>query len=173
MAGILKVDKYQDFNGNDIMTSDGSGNLTLNNAAFKNTPAFQAYLSSNQALSSNTSVKIQFDTEDYDTDNDYDNSTNYRFTISEAGKYYFYTNIVLSDSVNERAIATFKINGSAYGRMENYSNVSGADPNLFTAFSKNFSVNDYVEVFVEAGSSGATARSQAGETIFGGYKLIT
>ena len=57
--------------------------------------------------------------------------------------------------------------------METYSNVSGADPNLFTAFSKNFSVNDYVEVFVEAGSSGATARSQAGETIFGGYKLIT
>jgi hypothetical protein len=29
MAGILKVDKYQDFNGNDIMTSDGSGNITM------------------------------------------------------------------------------------------------------------------------------------------------
>jgi len=29
MAGILKVDKYQDFNGNDIMTSDGAGNITL------------------------------------------------------------------------------------------------------------------------------------------------
>ena len=137
-----------------------------------NTPAFQANLSSNQALSSNTSVKIQFNTEDYDTNSDYDNSTNFRFTISEAGKYYFYTNIVLSDSVNERAIASFKINGSTYGRMETYSNVSGADPNLFTAFSKNFSVNDYVEVFVDAGSSGATARSQAGETIFGGYKII-
>ena len=45
MAGILKVDKYQDFNGNDIMTSDGSGNLTLNNAAMKMTPAFMAKLS--------------------------------------------------------------------------------------------------------------------------------
>ena len=138
-----------------------------------NTPAFQTHLSSNQSLSANTEVKIQFDTEDYDTDNDYDNSTNYRFTISEAGKYYFYTNIVLSVSVNERAIAKFKINGTTYGRIETYSNVSGADPNLFTAFSKDFSVNDYVEVFVDAGSSGATARSQAGETIFGGYKLIT
>jgi hypothetical protein len=35
MAGILKVDKYQDFNGNDIMTSDGAGNITINNAAMK------------------------------------------------------------------------------------------------------------------------------------------
>ena len=145
---------------------------SITSGAIANTPAFQANLSSDQALSSNTNVKIQFNTEDYDTNSDYDNSTNFRFTISEAGKYYFYTNIVLSDSVNERAIATFKINGSAYGRMETYSNVSGADPNLFSAFSKNFSVDDYVEVFVEAGSSGATARSQAGKTIFGGYKII-
>jgi hypothetical protein len=41
MAGILKVDKYQDFNGNDIMTSDGAGNITINAAALKNTPAFE------------------------------------------------------------------------------------------------------------------------------------
>ena len=50
MAGILKVDKYQDFNGNDIMTSDGSGNLTLNNSALKMTPAFQAYRTSYQSI---------------------------------------------------------------------------------------------------------------------------
>ena len=36
MAGILKVDKYQDFNGNDIMTSDGSGNVTSVNATDEN-----------------------------------------------------------------------------------------------------------------------------------------
>ena len=29
MAGILKVDQYQDFNGNNIMTSDGAGNVTI------------------------------------------------------------------------------------------------------------------------------------------------
>ena len=28
MAGIIKVNQYQDFNGNTILTSDGSGNLT-------------------------------------------------------------------------------------------------------------------------------------------------
>ena len=51
MAGILKVDQYQDFNGNNIMTSDGAGNLTINNAALKNTPAFLAYLCANQTVS--------------------------------------------------------------------------------------------------------------------------
>ena len=42
MAGILKVDQYQDFNGNNIMTSDGAWNLTVNNTSVKMTPAFEA-----------------------------------------------------------------------------------------------------------------------------------
>ena len=168
MAGIIKVNQYQDFNGNTLFTSDGNGNLTTQNL---NKPAFFARLTSDQSLSASTTVKIQFDTEDYDTNNDYDNSTNYRFTVSKAGIYFIYSNVVLSNSVNERAIAVFRINGTNHGRMENYSNVAGADPNLYNAFSKNLSVNDYVEVFVEAGSSGATARSQNFETYFGAHRI--
>ena len=37
MAGIIKVNQYQDFNGNTLFTSDGSGNLTaqkINHPAF-------------------------------------------------------------------------------------------------------------------------------------------
>ena len=45
MAGILKVDQYQDFNGNNIMTSDGSGNITVNAAGMKNTPSFLVTIS--------------------------------------------------------------------------------------------------------------------------------
>ena len=51
MAGIIKVNQYQDFNGNTILTSDGSGNLTTQNFM---KPAFHAYMSSNQDLSNNT-----------------------------------------------------------------------------------------------------------------------
>ena len=90
MAGILKVDQYQDFNGNNIMTSDGSGNLTINNTALKNTPAFRAYVGSNQTVSDATDTKIALNTEVFDTDSAYDTS-NYRFTVptGEGGKYYF------------------------------------------------------------------------------------
>ena len=87
MAGIIKVNQYQDFNGNTLFTSDGSGNLTTQNFM---KPAFHAYMSSNQDLSNNTATKLQVDTEDFDTDNMYDSSTNYRFTPIVAGKYYVY-----------------------------------------------------------------------------------
>ena len=30
MAGIIKVNQYQDFNGNSILTSDGAGTVTPN-----------------------------------------------------------------------------------------------------------------------------------------------
>ena len=43
MAGILKVDQYQDFNGNNIMTSDGSGNITPNATGIKMIPGFYAF----------------------------------------------------------------------------------------------------------------------------------
>jgi hypothetical protein len=162
-----------DTNATAVTIDSGVSTVTIPNGATTGHmyPAFFARLSSDQSLSANTEVKIQFDTEDYDTNNDYDNSTNYRFTVSKAGIYFIYSNVVLSDSVNERAIATFKVNGTHTGRMETYSNVSGADPNLYSAFSKNLSVNDYVEVFVTTGSGGATARSQNFETYFGAYRI--
>jgi len=55
-----------------------------------NTPAFEARLSANQTVNHFTNTKIQVNTEVYDSDNCYDNATNYRFTPTTAGKYFFY-----------------------------------------------------------------------------------
>ena len=89
MAGILKVDQYQDFNGNNIMTSDGSGNLTLNNAALKSTPAFMAYNSTVTSMTNNSPTKVLFQTENFDIESCYDTSTGL-FTVPSggAGKYF-------------------------------------------------------------------------------------
>ena len=43
-------------------------------------PAFSAWQSSAQTLSSNTLTKIQLQTEEFDTNNCFDHITNYRFT---------------------------------------------------------------------------------------------
>ena len=51
-------------------------------------PAFEAYLSSSQSVSDNVQTKVQIDTKVFDTNNAYDNSTNYRFTPGVAGKYF-------------------------------------------------------------------------------------
>jgi hypothetical protein len=87
MASIIKANQLQDFGGNSILTSDGSGTVTVNSAQMKNTPAFEAYLSSAQSVSDATSTKAQPNTELFDTDSAYDNSSTYRFTPQVAGKY--------------------------------------------------------------------------------------
>ena len=60
-------------------------------AAGDNTPSFRADMSANQSITANTTTKVAFDTELWDTDSAYDAATNYRFTVpaGEAGKYYF------------------------------------------------------------------------------------
>ena len=87
MASIIKANQLQDFGGNSIITSDGAGNLTTQKT---NYPAFEAFLVLIKHLSDNATTKIQFNTEVFDTDSCYDNTTNYRFTPTVAGKYFVY-----------------------------------------------------------------------------------
>lgn len=54
-----------------------------------NGPAFSAYRVTNQTVSNNTTTKLQINTEEFDTNSNYDNSTNYRFTPTVAGYYLF------------------------------------------------------------------------------------
>ncbi len=181
MAGILKVDKYQDFNGNDIMTSDGAGNLTLNNSAMKNTPAFEAYLSSNQVINDNTNTKIQFDTEVYDTDNCYDNSSNYRFTPTTAGKYFIYSQLYLDSTAGNMRQVTSKIyknGGELVFTNVNFDNNygEGAAVTQSAVVDLNGS-SDYIEIFgnpdtVDNGTAEVNGGASERFSLFGAYKLI-
>ena len=87
MTSILKVDQLQDSGGNALITSDGSGNLTTQKLLY---PAWFVNLSADQSsIAETTATKIQFNTVVTDTDNAYDNTTNYRWTCpsGKAGKY--------------------------------------------------------------------------------------
>jgi len=52
-----------------------------------NGPAFRAYRSGTQAYTTNTYTKIQINTEEFDTNSNFDSTTNYRFTPTVAGYY--------------------------------------------------------------------------------------
>lgn len=52
-----------------------------------NTPNFRATMSATQIIGVTTYAKIEFDTETFDSDGDYDPTTNFRFTPTVAGKY--------------------------------------------------------------------------------------
>ena len=90
MSSIIKVNTIQDVGGNNLLISNGSGTITTNNIAGENTPSFYATLSSNISdFTANQYNTIVFDSERWDTNSDYNNSTGI-FTPSVAGKYFCY-----------------------------------------------------------------------------------
>ena len=181
MTSKLKVNILADGGDNAIMTSDGSGSLTLNNAALKATPAFAARMSQAQTISHETYTKVDFDTEIFDTDSAYDHSTNQRFTVpsGKAGKYFFYT-VALCDAGSaanlQNARIAFYKNGSQY--TQNLWNFNSND--IFVAGMAlstviDLSASDYVEVYARiSDASGSPVVDGSGSTYgqFLGYRLI-
>jgi len=180
MASIIKANELQDFGGNSILTSDGSGTVTINSAQMKATPAFEAYASAYQSgVSDAVWTKININTEVYDTDSTYDTS-NYRFTPTVAGKYYVYVIAgCVSDTTYKLNVANVAIykNGSIY-RYTNIT-VNGADRlnEATTTATATIDMNgssDYLEAYarvnVTTGTGSIDARENTGG--FGAYKII-
>jgi len=191
MGSIIKVNEYKDFNNNDIMTSDGAGNVTaaagLKTAIGQNTPAFSTSITSNQSLTNNTYTKIAFATEQYDTNSAYDTS-NYKFVVpaGQGGKYNFSALIILSPdgTVISNGVLNLKINGSQKAQPFWYS--GGASTNAWNSIkylpitlnaSYDLSAGDYVELFAylaeDAGSDTHAILSGVVNSHFSGFKLIT
>jgi hypothetical protein len=76
-----------------------------------NMPAFNAYNSNQQSISSGVFTKLQFNTEVFDTNSNYDNATNYRFTPTVAGYYQFSWYFLPSSSTTSSICRLYK-NGS-------------------------------------------------------------
>ncbi|MDP6583652.1 MAG: hypothetical protein QF535_03270 [Anaerolineales bacterium] len=150
-----------------------------------NTPSFQARNTSNQtSLSSGTFYKIEYDTEDWDTDSAYDNSTNYRFTVpaGEGGKYYFHANVdAYTDSGNGYIIQAgmkFYVNGSGSNYYNHWdwrgSSGNGINRgNFFVDAVISLSATDYVELYLKLDTVSSVVW-KTGDVMgwFTGYKLI-
>jgi len=104
---------------------DGTGSLTVQQngvtlGTYGNIPTFRAYNTAVQNISNATWTKVQLTTELFDTNNNFDNSTNYRFTPTVAGYYQFngqlYANYTSTPGVRIGA-ALYK-NGSSYAQNE-------------------------------------------------------
>ena len=178
MASIIKANKLQDFGGNSILTSDGSGVVTPNASGIKNTPAFQAYRSSDQSTTSGSFTKLQLDTEDLDTGGYFDNSTNYRYTPLIAGKYFVYVSVRLHDDANDLLQYGAKINKNTSTVKENYNKGTAnerGEITLATIIDMN-GTDDYLEFYSwqVAGSGNPTIKGDSSNksTSAGAYKLI-
>ena len=163
-----------------IIGSTNTSTITMPNGKLtgQNYPAFEAQLGALQSISDATVTKIEFGNENLDTDNCYDNTTNYRFTPTVAGKYFVYANINLNSSVNntcQQAFSYIYKNGSqvhSSGASMQGSPGTRNDANIYCILDLNGST-DYVEIFGYVDNSSGTPRigSSGGSTYFGAYRI--
>ena len=157
----------------------------------KNLPAFEVYKSANQGLTNLATTKVSFDTISFDTNNAYDETTNYRFITptGHGGKYFFYSVInatTLAVSQLGYFDMRFRKNGSistndnrvAYHYPDNNPGAQATITlNAIFNMSGTSGSEDYIEVYVNvydySGNPQLDAVIGSGQAVyFGGYKLI-
>src|SRR5210317_1543 len=166
-----------------------NSSITLNGSAVSlggsatvggsNTPFFQAGIGSTQSIANSTATKIAFNSEDFDTDNCYDSSTNYRFTPTEAGKYYVYIDLGINSAQDSKLALTYVYiykNGSVVETTHN--RYSGGNQHYATVHISSIvelnGTTDYIEAYGEATHVDSSNLSivSGNRSRFGAYKLI-
>jgi hypothetical protein len=115
-----------------------------------NGPAFSATIASNQSMTTNTWTKCQCATEEFDTNSNYDNATNYRFTPTVSGYYQVNGGVAFSSSSgnSQNAVAIYK-NGSSFKVGTNIypSGAPAASVGVVSALIYFNGSTDYVELY--------------------------
>jgi hypothetical protein len=113
-------------------------------------------LASDQNISDNVSTRINYESKVFDTDNCYDNATNYRFTPTVAGKYCFYVQARVSQnsgSIDQIVQSTLILRKNGTGVAQRYDNFNS---HFVCFFTQNISTiveangtTDYFDVAVQ------------------------
>jgi len=192
MTSILKADTIQDTDGNNIINESGntitigasgdtitipSGATIANSGTATgfggdNTPAWRATnSSSNQSISHDSTTKLTFTEEVFDTDSAYD-ATNSKFVVpsGEGGKYLISMKYEMAVLTNPTYAYIF-VNGSGTSatrfKASSYSNEARMIVTL--------SAGDYVEGYTYQASGGSVdvlGLSGNRGSVFEGFKLI-
>jgi len=165
-----------------VISGDTSGAITLSAPAVSGTntatlpaatgtvmvsgnmPAFSASSSSGTSVPASTFTKVALQTENFDTNNCFDNSTNYRFTPNIAGYYQINACVGLGTAAASSLVVIYK-NGSQYL----YGTVGGFTVSAINTQSSASALiyfngsTDYIEMYAYQ-SSGSTQTTQTGVT---------
>jgi hypothetical protein len=175
-----------------ITTSSGSGTITIPSGVslsggVANTPSFMAYNGSAYSISNATLVKARLNTEAYDTDNAFDSSTNYRFTVPSgaAGKYAISYGTEARSTGNDIYVSEAYLykNGSQVAAADinnNTLSVAGHRSLIITrSICIELAVGDYLEVYAYVACDSPPTNfpqlesaSNTQNTFMSGYKLI-
>ncbi len=129
-------------------------------------PKFHATITGDQTIATATYTKITFNTEDFDTNSNYDPTTNYRFTAPIAGKYLFGARLYWFNTSGAAGVSAYLYkNGSVVERLYQHPGYSGA--NLWGgSVLISASANDYFEIYAYQ-DRGSNSTVTAGASISG------
>ena len=181
--GTIKATNIEPIADNGTVTLGSSGDIFTLGSGTKASflyPAFEAHSNTAQSLTDNTYAKVALQTEVLDTNSNFDSSSNYRFTPTVAGKYYFegQTFNMGSDNTSVRNIyVSIYKNGSQY--KESRINFHGSEITFGTfqvsAILDMNGSSDYVELYAatDVTSGSASLREGTKANYFLGYRIGT
>jgi hypothetical protein len=178
----LKVNKVTPRSGTTVTIGDSGDTITIPSGATitnsgtatgfggTNTPAFFAYQSTAQSISNATSTIVNFQTEEFDTDNAFSSN---RFTVptGKGGKYFLHAQVRKDNFSTGRFNAILMLNGVEVALNENAS--GGVFDSANVSIVIDLSATDYIEVktYHEAGTAKNLLAAKSW-TYFCGFKLI-
>lgn len=119
-----------------------------------NGPAFSAYASNTLAITGNVSTKIVLNTELFDTNNNFDPTTNYRFTPTVAGYYQINFSVEAPGTAAGYYVAQLKKNGSGVALGANFPTDASFGPvSAGACLVQMNGSTDYLELFVQSSAS--------------------
>ena len=137
--------------------------------AGNNKPLVSVYASADTSMSDNTYVKVPFNTENFDADSTFDNSTNYRFVAPNDGKYLITTQVGIQSNSDDGLYSQqtyLAKNGSEFiGKFQNFGNARARHHYDSITVIASLSASDYIEVFTRADWASASSSN-----IYGGSK---
>ena len=165
-----------------MLATDGDGSSLT--GLPDNTPIFLVTLGSQQgSISRSTQTKITYASEVIDSDNAFDSTTNYRFTVpsGKGGKYMFIVSASAEmPSYDPQAIMTsLYVNGSQVAFHQYFANEAdfqNDQPNQVPLVTiQDLSASDYVEGFINfyQGSGGTGQIEDDNGTFFQGFRITS
>ena len=139
---LLTIGKGSALGTTTSMSFDGDGimNMPLQ-------PSCSVHLSSTQTIATETWTKLALATEKYDKNNDFDSSTNYRFTAPVDGIYLVNLNVAFSLTAGNDAGAAIYLNGAENNLRIDPPGRSGGHFNINVIAMLDLDATDYVEFY--------------------------
>ena len=181
--GTIKTTNIEPIADNGTVTLGSSGDtFTLGSGAKSSFlyPAFEASLSSSFNVSSGATTKVPLDSITFDTNSCYDNTTNYRFTPTVAGKYYAYgITSIYSGSTSRVEINRAEIykSGVAFlsGQNDYRANNIRTSSSTVSGIIDMNGTTDYIELYnftqTTSGTPQLLAQATYKRTLLGAYRI--